>query len=70
MAWSQGRKGAGQDESSTVRSFREGFRPEAEGCSPPALVGLRAIGCWPKGRRTPQAGGWAAETVRQWQKDR
>lgn len=66
----EGRRGAEQDESSAVRNFQEGFRPEAESCSHPALVGSGASGCWPKGRRIPWAGRWAAETVRQWQKDR
>lgn len=41
----EGRKGARQDESSTVRSFQEGFRPKAEGCSRPALVGSGTSCC-------------------------
>ena len=66
----RGEEGGRADESSAVRSFQEGFRPEAEGCSRPAFVGSGVSGCWPKGRRIPWAGRWAAETVRQWQEDR
>lgn len=72
VSWEKGRgrKGARQDEFSTVRSFQEGFRPKAEGCSRPALVEEAQL-LLAQGPQDPMAGGWGrdCQTVAEGQRE-